>query len=551
MFPTSGTGLPFVIACSVKLTVILSCAAVLMLVLRRQSAALRHCVWASALLSALFLPALMLLIPAWHSTSLSSAAAALTSPRAVHPAAMAPTLPPLAVNASPSHTRVTSFSLLLLWFSGALVVLSRVLTGFARLYWLKARSQRLIANDWIRETLQMADARGVFRSIRLLEAVSPSTMPLTYGFLRPVILVPAGATQWSECRRRVVLSHEIAHIARYDWILQICAELACVLYWFHPLVWLAASRLRHESERACDDVVLSGGVLPSQYASQLLDLTRTLKSPDRAWSTALAIARPTNLERRFAAMLKPFVNRSHLSPRTKVLIPCLTLMLLLPLAALRVSSQDQAGTTSGRIQDPSGAAIPNATVVMSNHDANTIDMTTTDSEGKFAFNGLVPGKYDLQVYKPGFETYRQANVSLDGGRDFDANLTLQIGSITEQVKVVPEGLAKPAVTEKSNGKPSRLGIGGDVQTAKLLNRVQPVYPEAAKTAGIQGTVVLHAVIGMDGRPLSLRVMNSRIDPELARSAVEAVSRWRYQPTLLNGEPIEIETTIQVSYTLAP
>jgi TonB family protein len=117
--------------------------------------------------------------------------------------------------------------------------------------------------------------------------------------------------------------------------------------------------------------------------------------------------------------------------------------------------------------------------------------------------------------------------------------------------VVPENAEKPVVTEKTNGKPSRLGVGGTVEAAKLVSRVQPVYPESAKAAGVQGTVVLHAVIGMDGKPLSLRVMNSQIDPDLARSAVEAVSQWRYTPTLLNGQPIEIDTTIQVNYTLQP
>lgn len=250
-------------------------------------------------------------------------------------------------------------------------------------------------------------------------------------------------------------------------------------------------------------------------------------------------------------MLNPSINRRHLSVRTKLLIPFLALTLLLPLAALRLSAQDRAGKTTGSIHDPSGAGIANATVVMSNHGANTIDMTTTDREGKFIFTGLPAGRYELQVFKPGFQTYRQPEVSLDAGRDFTAVFTLEVGAITEHVMVVPENAEKPVVTEKTNGKPSRLGVGGTVEAAKLISRVQPVYPESAKSAGVQGTVVLHAVISMDGRPLSLRVMNSQIDPDLARSAVEAVSQWRYTPTLLNGEPIEIDTTVSVVYSLQP
>jgi TonB family protein len=178
-------------------------------------------------------------------------------------------------------------------------------------------------------------------------------------------------------------------------------------------------------------------------------------------------------------------------------------------------------------------------------------MTTTDREGKFIFTGLPAGRYELQAFKPGFQTYRQPDVSLDAGRDFTAVFTLEVGAITEHVMVVPERAEKPIVTGKTNGKPSRLGVGGTVEAAKLVSRVQPLYPESAKAAGVQGTVVLHAVIGMDGKPLSLRVMNSQIDPDLARSAVEAVSQWRYTPTLLNGEPIEIDTTVSVVYSLQP
>src|SRR4029077_12778409 len=219
------------------------------------------------------------------------------------------------------------------------------------------------------------------RSVRLLQCRSQLAMPLTWGLFRPVIVLPSGAEHWPEDRRRVVLSHELAHIARHDWLLQICAELVRALYWFHPLAWLAAARLRQESERACDDAVLRTGIAPCLYASQLLDLARTLENSGRAWSTALAIARPSNLERRFAAMLNPSINRRRLSLKAKFLIRLFALCFLLPLAALRLPAQSLAGKTTGTIHDPSGTGVANATIIMSNHEANTVDMTTTDREG--------------------------------------------------------------------------------------------------------------------------------------------------------------------------
>ena len=96
--------------------------------------------------------------------------------------------------------------------------------------------------------------------------------------------------------------------------------------------------------------------------------------------------------------------------------------------------------------------------------------------------------------------------------------------------------------------PRRIRVGGQVQTAKLINKVQPIYPPLAKQARIQGTVRLQAVIAKDGSVVELQVVSGH--PLLQQSALEAVRQWRYQPTLLNGEPVEVVTTIDVIFTLS-
>src|SRR5439155_13270426 len=343
---------------------------------------------------------------------------------------------------------------------------------------------------------------------------------------RPVIVLPSGATLWTEDRCRIVLSHELAHIARHDWFLQICAEVARCFYWFHPLVWLATARLRQESERASDDAVLRSGIAPSHYASQLLDLARTLKNAHHGWSTALAIARPSNLERRFIAMLNPTLNRGGISRRTGLLLKAAALCLLLPLAALRLPGQNLSGKFTGTIFDISDATVPNATIVMTNHKANTVDMTVSDAEGNFVFKALPAGEYEMKVLKPGFAVYRAPQV-LEPGRDLALNAKLQMGDLTESVDVKAEGSAKSAVAQAAE-KPNtmRIRIGGNVEAAKLITKVQPIYPASAKQRGAQGSVLLHAIVSKDGRPLSMQVLNSQIDPELARAAVEAVAQRR-------------------------
>jgi TonB family protein len=543
--------LAFLVVCCAKATVLLVCAWLIVVALRRRSSALRHHVWAAAVLASLALPFFAILLPAWNSTSLGSAAALWSPAHSNSGTSISHTIPSTIINvtaAFPFFDRLAGVALLV-WVLGFSFVLLRLLAGLARLAWVSAHAKPLFDEAWICKVLQLSNFHKIARPVRLLKCDSPSAMPLTWGVLRPVIVLPSSAAQWPEDRRCMVLSHELAHISRHDWFLQICAEFVRAIYWFHPLAWLAAARLRQESERAADDAVLRSGAAPSNYASQLLDLARTLENTGRAWSTALAIARPSNLERRFAAMLNPSINRSRLSFRTTLLIPFLALCLLFPLAAFHLSAQNLSGKTSGTIHDPSGAGVANATIIMSNQEAKTIDMTTTDREGNFVFKPLPAGNYELQVLKPGFEAYRVPQVSLDAGRDFSETFTLQVGAITEHVTVVPENAAKSVPAETNSGKPSRLSVGGTVQAAKIVTKVPPVYPESARSAGISGTVVLHAVIGMDGKPLSLRVMNSHIDPDLAHSAVDAVNQWRYTPTLLNGEPIEVDTTITVIYSL--
>jgi protein TonB len=93
-------------------------------------------------------------------------------------------------------------------------------------------------------------------------------------------------------------------------------------------------------------------------------------------------------------------------------------------------------------------------------------------------------------------------------------------------------------------------VGGSVQATKVESMVRPSYPPDCKAEGIEGTVLMRAVIGRDGVLLNLEAINKLVDQRLVDAAMEAVRQWRYRPTLLNGNPVEVITEIQVNFTLA-
>jgi periplasmic protein TonB len=97
------------------------------------------------------------------------------------------------------------------------------------------------------------------------------------------------------------------------------------------------------------------------------------------------------------------------------------------------------------------------------------------------------------------------------------------------------------------GQTPRLRVGGDIQAPKKIRTVAPVYPEDAKAAGVQGVVMLEAVIGTNGSVIEIEVRRSV--PMLDDAAIEAVRQWEYTPTLLNGEPVELLMTVTINFTL--
>ena len=127
-------------------------------------------------------------------------------------------------------------------------------------------------------------------------------------------------------------------------------------------------------------------------------------------------------------------------------------------------------------------------------------------------------------------------------------MRLDLGSIQETLTVQGETSAAPRQLNTSG--PQRIRVGGSVQAAKLLHQARPEYPQHLKDTGVTGTVVMNAVISREGDVLNIQVLSPEVDRDLIEAATNAVRQWKYQPTLLNGVPVELITLINVNFTLA-
>jgi TonB family protein len=367
--------------------------------------------------------------------------------------------------------------------------------------------------------------------------------PLTWGILTPSILLPRNALNWTPECLRSVLQHEREHIRRFDCLWHWLAELVCGLWWFHPFAWLARNRAAHERECACDDAVLRSGVRPSDYATELLHLASTMTQKG---DPIMALSALSDFERRIRNMLRPDVDRRPAGSRAGFTVAAAMLGAILPLAMLRAQAPAGQADLSGIVMDPSGARVPNAQVIAAGSAGNR-EVTRANEAGEWMLAGIPAGNYTVEARASGFVVAHRG-VVLVAGQRANLDLPLSVGSVQETVDVVSQGQARRPVAQVT-ASTERIRVGGNVQMAKLVRQPKPIYPETAKSQGTEGTVLLNAIIGKTGDLLSVSVVNKLADPDLASAALDAVRQWKFQPTLLNGEPVEVVTTITISFRL--
>jgi uncharacterized protein (TIGR03435 family) len=316
----------------VKVTIVLSMALLVARLCHNARASVRHAILASAFCVSVVLPTATFVLPAleirlarleraeWPSMTGGESGGATVG----NEQDAAPPAPPVA---RPLLTIVSTS--MAAWAIGTGVFVAPIGIGIFRRRQLRRNGLPWLEGRRLLSTL--ASEAGIRRDIELLQHEHLHT-PMTCGISRAAILLPMEASGWSDDELRRALLHELEHIKRADTAIQLCAEFACALYWFHPLAWMAARRLHLNAELACDDAVVrvTDG---TEYATQLVRLAQLL-SPNAKLS-GLPMVKRSDLSTRVSAILNPHQPRGPLGHVSAIGIACVAAIVGLGGASLR------------------------------------------------------------------------------------------------------------------------------------------------------------------------------------------------------------------------
>ena len=308
-------------------------------------ASLRHLVWTAAFAALILVPLLALLVPGAVVVTLAAPPAAISidGPATYLPAAYV--TPPPAPESFSFGDAATA--LISIWLTGVVLIALRHALAAFLLYRLRQGSDE---HPFDASELP-ALARGC--ELRLSHGAHG---PLTWGVLRPVVLLPNAAQFWPHERLQAVLRHEFAHVARRDGLSQMLAAIASALYWPNPLVWLGARALAREAEIAADDAVIASGMTPSDYAGELLAMARAFRGDHL--TAALSMAAPSALPARVKSILAATQTRSGVTSMDVLKMSAVVLLATGALVAARPSLAQGAAPVSPVLAAPATPATP-------------------------------------------------------------------------------------------------------------------------------------------------------------------------------------------------
>jgi TonB family protein len=475
--------------------------------------------------------------------------------------------------------------------AGAIVRCAWILAGIVSLRRLRRAGELAADSD------EHAELQAIVRTTAAIRYVDGLGQPVTFGFWRPVVLLPETLKSEPDSIRRAVLAHELWHVRRRDWIWTVSEEALRAAFWFHPAVWLLLSAIQSSREEVVDELTILATGSRKNYLNALL--TYADRPPLMA---ATAFARRRHLMHRVMLISKEAV----MSARR--IVVCGFVLVAVVAAAGYHSSQAFPFTQAVAAQSAEGPGpieqrarpvtpenpIPRRTFhVPAEYPPEASDygvrgsatiQLTIDETGRVA-ETRVTGFRVLRLSSGPISTRDSAERTAqmleatqammnaatnaaaqwlyappaDGPLSFPVTIPVGPADVmpppppppppTVQARSVPPPPPPPppGATMAWESSEGALRVGGSIKPPIRTHNVNPVYPQEARAARIEGIVILEARIETDGRVSQVRVLRSV--PELDEAAVEAVKQWQYTPTLMNGVPVPVIITTTVNFSL--
>jgi TonB family protein len=398
--------------------------------------------------------------------------------------------------------------------------------------------------------------------------------PVTFGWRRPVVLLPERFLEFEPEIQRAILCHELLHIVRHDWLFTVVEESLRALLWFHPAIWWLISRIHLVREQLVDREAIRLTESRDPYLRALLTMAGHHLQPDLA--PASLFLKRRHLDRRMAAVLRKESPMSRvrciaqLSTMATAVVAAVWLAAsTFPLQAVPQESTDAVGVPTfvpfprgvGVVQQDENHRVfalqgvveqGGEKLLQAPHIFYSPEALQRRVEGRVVIelsvdeNGRV---YDAMVISGPQELRRAALMSvLQWQYSKEMSLPAKL-AVTIRFELPSAETAAPQTAPSNLAPPiKRIRVGSAVQHARLVRQVTPLYPALARQARIQGTVHLNVSINPLGAVGVIDVLSGH--PLLIPAAIEAVKQWEYRPTLLNGVPVDVETTVDVAFSLS-
>ncbi len=451
-----------------------------------------------------------------------------------------------------------NWDLLLLWLLaiGIVVRLGWLLVGLIRLRMIRRHAMRHSIPEIDGELQKVLGTRSAIRYVPNID------QPITFGLVRPIVMLPETLRGQPREIQDAVLGHELLHVKRRDWAWLIVEEIAVCLLWFHPASWWLTAQIQSAREEVVDELAIQVTGRRKAYVAALLAFSDVTSVVPTA-----AFARRRHLFRRIALVSKESVMSSR-----RIVATCAAMALIVftgswyavsafPLQT-RAQSPKSTQAEPGPLERRAKMVTPENPIPRRVHyeeavvpdwlasERAVVDVKITLDEG-----GRIAEARVLDVYQPSAlnidkERVRQtkdalAEAALASTRQwrYDAPFEAPL-SFPVQVRI---GKGAPTTVFKPQSQESGLRVGGEIKAPKKLKDVPPVYPPIAREAGVAGVVIIEAKIGADGFIEDAQVLKSI--PLLDEAALDAVKQWQFEPTLLNGQPTPVTMTLTINFAL--